>query len=204
MFHQALNFFGTNQKNNSYRWNLDGSVTVSFANDFDEESINWTVHADGRIKLHTDIFRGSSVKKINTGLGFELNSNKLRAIKWIGNGPASNARNLESRFGFWSVNFVSDDSHAEDEIYRLKSGSGLCAMLLDFDSLGVIIRSDTRGTLFELLRSDYLEGDMTSNSIEFGRQNNFQHSDRLNFTQIIDEPIQEYDQKELILWFDFK
>ncbi|MDN3203718.1 hypothetical protein [Algoriphagus sediminis] len=133
-----------------YDWNSNGSLTVYFEFTPSDSKVAWTVFADGRLKLETDLYISDNQIINKPGLGFDLNENKLKEIKWIGNGPKAESVLHSSKFGIWQ-SFLNENSNPDFSMGGgITSEADLYALRLKFERTDVIIRSETQGIFFEL------------------------------------------------------
>lgn len=147
----------------SYDWNSNGSVTVTFEFAPYPESLEWTVFADGRLKM-TASAPSSRLKDLDfLGIGFDVNELKIEGVRWIGDGPYRVWQNRRKgvEFGIWekAYNDTQTGFSYDSLIYPEFKGyhANLYALKLQMEGPDVIVRSETPGLYFNLFQPTYPE-----------------------------------------------
>ncbi len=207
-----------------YDWNSNGSVTVTFESDPYPSTMNWTVYADGRLKMEASA-PNSRLKPLEyLGIGFDVNELKVEGVKWIGDGPYRvwNNRLKGVEFGIWEKTYNNTQTgySFDDLVYPEFKGyhSNLYALRIQMTGPDVIIRSQTPGLFFNLFQPEYPENStpgvkppFPKTDISFlyaipGIGTKFHSAKQMgpNGRPIASLARAEDEGYPIVLWFDFK
>lgn len=160
---QTIEGIDSQKIKSSYDWNSNGSVTVIFEFNPYPKRLEWTVFADGRIKMSATAPHSRFDEIDYLGIGFDVNELKVKGVKWIGDGPYRVWQNRRKgvEFGIWEKAYNDTQTgYSFDKLeYPEFKGyhANLYALRLQMDGPDVIVRPETPGLFFNLFKPTYPE-----------------------------------------------